>query len=123
MNNRAKLYQVPNARRIKEAVVRIEAQPYNFPPARSRAPRIGGSSSHFWCQLSGTLAAATGTWPSITPGTLTAQTIYSAATGSLVAIAGTHTIYNWWPTSFSASKTTLLLPNGNGTYDLAEQAC
>ena len=109
-------------RRIKTSTARVEAETRNYLPQK-REPRLSGGGGHFWCQLSGTLAAATGTWPSLTAGSLAGQTVYSSATGSLVALSGTYTILNWWPTSFASGKTTLLLPNGNGTYDAPEQAC
>ena len=121
--NKKLIYGVPTRRRVQEAVVRVENQPYNFPPGKRRTPRLGGFSGHLWCQLSTTIAAATGTWGSLTPGTLTGQTVYSTATGVQIALPNTYKIINWWPTSFASGKTTLLLPNGNGTYDISEQAC
>jgi hypothetical protein len=111
------------ARRIRAATVRTEQKPYRFKPQEPRAPRLGPPSGHYWCALSTTIAAATGSVGSRTPGTLASQTVYSTATGSDVALPGTYTIKNWWPTSFPGSKTTLLLPAGNGAFDLAEQAC
>ena len=77
----------------------------------------------FWCHLSGTLAAATGTWPSLTAGSLASQTIYSSSTGSLVALSGTHTVINWYATAFASGKTTALRPAGNGSYEVLEQDC
>lgn len=111
-----------SARRIGSATTRIENQPYDYVPT-VRAPRLQGGSGGFWFQPSSTLAAATGTFPSLTAGSLASQTVYSSATGSLVALSGTYTVLNWWPTSFAASKMTALRPVGNGSFEVLEQAC
>lgn len=110
-------------KRIKTAVVRSEGQPYNFAPAMPRGPRISGASGHLWCQFSGTLNGATGSWPSLTPGSLSSQTVYTSNNGALTAQPGTRKVWNWYSTSFTTGKTTLLLPNGDGSCDVAEQDC
>lgn len=112
--------QATTARRIKAATSRIESQPYDFQPGR-RTPRLTATSTHGWCQLGSSLNAATGTWPSITPTTTTA-TVYINVNGSLSSI-GSKTLYNWRNVSWSANKTTLVLPNGNGTWDIDDQDC
>ena len=76
----------------------------------------------YWCQLSSTLAAATGTWPNLTAGSLSGQTVYSSATGSLVSM-GTFTVLNWYATSFASGKTTALRPTGGGDMEVIDQNC
>ena len=111
-------------RRVKQATVRVEKQPYDFRnPVRT--PRTAGGSTVgvFWCQLTGTISAASGTWGSLTLGELTGQTVYRVSGGAQVKVSTNATIYNSWPTSFAASKTTSLQANGDGTYSLDNQAC
>jgi hypothetical protein len=113
---------ISEARRVRGAVVRLESLPRDY-GGQVRGPRLGGASGHLWVQPTTTIAAATGAWGSQTPGTLTGQTIYSTGTGVQVALQGAYKVVNWWPTSVVAGKTTLLLPNGNGSFDVAEWSC
>lgn len=109
-------------RRIKGAVNRLESQPYRF-GAPVRTPRLGGASQILWCQFGSSMGAASGTWPSIAPGSLSGVTIYRPVNGSLVPIAGTWKVYNWYPVTFSAGKTTAVSACGDGTFQVIEQAC
>lgn len=77
---------------------------------------------HFWCQLSGSLGPATGTWPSITATSTTAN-VYVGSSTSLTLYASSATIYNRRNVTWAASKTTLLLPNADGSYDIDDQDC
>lgn len=110
------------ARRLKAAATRLENQPYD-PGAAYRPPRLGGPSGHGWCQLASSLGPATGTWPSLTPTSVTGVTIYREQGGSLVALSGTFKLYNWRSVTWSAGKTTFVVPNGDNTWDIVDQDC
>jgi hypothetical protein len=109
-----------NARRLKATVQRVEQQPYGFASGR-RLPRAIGGAADLWCQLSGTLGAATGTWPSITATTTTADVYRGTPTG-LSLVASGATIYNWRNVSWSAAKTCYLVPSADG-YAIVDQDC
>lgn len=85
----------------------------------------GGSSSAAWglCQLSSTLAAATGTWPSITPQTQSSISIYEPASGSLSLISSSSVIYNWRNVSWAAAKTSYVTKGLDGTWSIVDQDC
>ena len=109
---------VSNARRLQNTISRVEQQPYDF-TSPTRAPRLTGQSNYLCCQVSSTLAAGTGTFPNITPGKVTNQTIYmpsqNPSTGafSLTAIALTNsTVLNYSATSFATGKFTRVVPSG-----------
>lgn len=109
-------------RRIKGTVGRVEANPYAF-GAGPRQPRLGGASQVLWCQLTSALNPATGTWPSITPTSVTGQTIYRLQRGQLVALPGTWTVYNVYPAQFLTGKTTAVSACGDGTFQVIDQNC
>lgn len=111
-----------NARRLHSTVQRVEQTPYNLMSTR-RIPRAAGGSSHAFCQLSSSLGPATGTWPSITPTTRTGATVYADVNGTLTALPGTYTLRNWRDVTWAASKTTLLLPNSSGGFNVVDQDC
>lgn len=114
-----------NARHVGEAVRRIKQQPYVTTSGR-RQPRPGVSMN--WClfQLSSTLSAATGTWPSITPTTQSNVSCYQPSTisgSSSLQLIGTFTVQNWRNVSWSASKTSHGVLNGDGTVTILDQDC
>lgn len=113
---------ISNARRLKSAVQRTEQEPYDFTSTR-RLPRIGAVGGHGWCQLGSTLNPATGSWGSITPTSQTGITIYCLIDGTPTAIPGTHKVYNWRNVTWAPSKTTYVVPNGDGTWDVVDQDC
>lgn len=75
------------------------------------------------CQLGSSLGPATGTWPSLTPTTQTGVNLYQPLGGSLVKIASSQKIYNWRNVTWAASKTTLVLVAGDGTWAVEDQDC
>lgn len=110
------------ARRILGATRRIEGQVYDFTPDR-RLPRLGGASQILWCQLPSALAAATGTWPNLTPTSVTGVTIYRSVNGALVALSGTWKVYNYYSVGFVTGKTTSVTACGDDTFQVVEQSC
>lgn len=111
-----------NARRLKQSVQRVEQTPYEF-GATKRAPRLGGASQILWCQLPSSLAAATGTFPSITPSSVTGVTIYRPVNGALVALPGTWKVYNFSGTALVTGKKTEVSACGDGTFQVVVQDC
>ena len=107
-----------NARRIISTVQRVEQQPYDMTPRR-REPRLGGGDVYLCCHVSGTLAAATGTWPSLTAGKVTGQQVYQAVLASngtdytLTPLpSSSSTINNFSATSFVTGKMTVVRRTG-----------
>jgi hypothetical protein len=82
----------------------------------------GGSTRSYWCRTSGTVAVATGTWPSLTPTTFTAD-VYVSHSGALASVATGATIYWWYKDTAAANKLVGLIPNGDGTYDARHDSC
>lgn len=109
-------------RRIKGSVTRVESQPYQF-GGPIRTPRLGGASQVLWCQLPSALAGSTGTWPTITPSSVTGVTIYAPVNGALVALPGTFKVYNWYATTFNTSKMTAVTACGDGSFQVLNQDC
>jgi hypothetical protein len=82
----------------------------------------GGAVRSYWCRTPGTVAVATGTWPSLTPTTFTAD-VYLSDSGALTSFATGATIYWWYKDAAAANKLVGLLPNGDGTYDARHDSC
>ena len=81
----------------------------------------GGSGADLWCQLGGSLGPATGSWPSITATTTTAN-VYQGSGTSLSLVSSGATIYNRRNVTWAASKTTFLVPSGSG-FAIVDQDC
>lgn len=120
-----------NLRKIRSAVGRVDQQAYDFAAGR-RLPRGGGGGQvYLCCRLTGSLAAATGTFPGLTPGRLNSQQVYIASydagadTYSLVAIGGADaTVLNYTGASFVTGKTTRVSPAGPaGAFCVDVQDC
>lgn len=125
MSSNAKIYGVPNQRRVREAVVRIENQPYNFAPAKQRAPRLAGGTALLYCVPSGGIVAGTPPPGGTRGGPLTAQTIYASKQGSggYTVLPGTYSIWNPHSTPVVTGRQATLKQNGDGTYDVVTQDC
>ncbi len=80
----------------------------------------GGASVCFANNL--TLGAATGTWPSITPTSTTAD-VYKIVTGALVLVTAGATIYNFLPSATDSAKRQVLGVVGDGTFTVISQSC
>jgi len=81
----------------------------------------GGGAGAFWAESPG-FAAATGTWPALTPD-FDAADVYQDVSGSLVLVATGATIYWWYKDASTAGKLLMVLPNGDGTYDAILDSC
>jgi hypothetical protein len=84
-------------------------------------PSGGAGQGAFFAMSSSGSWGATGSWPSLTPGSISA-TVYQA-TGTTLTSLGTFTIYNWFPASPVASKVILVEPDNTGNYVVVTQSC
>ena len=80
----------------------------------------GGTVGAYFC-LPTALGGATGTWPTLTPGSQS-LTVYQVVSGALSSV-GTATVQNWYPAATVASKVLKVTPNGDGTYSAEAQSC
>ncbi len=119
-----------NIRRIVGATARLEQQPYDYVPG-VRLPRLSSGSTYLCCRLGSTLNAATGTFPSLTPGKILNQQIYEPSQNantnafSLAAISDTNsTVLNYTNTSFNTNSTTVVMSSGiSNVYCAIVQDC
>jgi hypothetical protein len=68
------------------------------------------------------LAAATGTWPSITP-TSTTAAVYKVSGGALVLVDASATVYNFEPDPTDSTKRQPLGKNADDSYSVLTQSC
>jgi hypothetical protein len=80
----------------------------------------GGGVGAYFC-LPTSLGGASGTWPTLTPGSQS-LTIYQVVSGALSSV-GTATVYNFYPAATVASKVLQVEPNGDGSYSAVAQSC
>lgn len=112
-----------NAARIKATIKRVEGQEYPGKKPR-RLPRLSSQSGVFFCVLSAQLDPPTGSWPTLTPGNLSTQTLYQSVNQELLALTDTFTVLNYdIGVTYAASKVTTLIPNGDGTFSVVTQVC
>jgi hypothetical protein len=106
-------------RDLTQRVSRLEQNQWN---ATSPNGGNGGSGANAFYALSSSGSwGATGTWPSLTPGSISA-TVYQMQ-GTMATSLGTYTIYNWFPASPVNSKVMFLAPDGNGNFVVVSQSC
>jgi hypothetical protein len=99
--------------------IRAAAQNARNAYAQAQPGGTGGSGVYFCLPTS--LAGATGTWPSLTPGSQSLA-VYQVNAGALVSV-GTATVYNFYPAATSASLVLSVTPNGDGTFSAVAQSC
>lgn len=81
----------------------------------------GGTSGAFFC-FPTSLAAATGTWPTITPASQSLA-VYQVVSGALTSVSASATVYNFYKAAATASRIASCVANGDGTYSLTAQSC
>lgn len=83
----------------------------------------GGASGHYVCMTpsSGTFEA-TGTWPSLTPGSFTAD-VYKSDSGALVLVAEEADVYCYYPASPANDKVVTLAACGDGSFGVLGESC
>jgi hypothetical protein len=92
--------------------------------ANQQYPSFGAgvSGSALFCQPSGIVSGATGSWPTLSPISFTAD-VYSVSGTTITILAASATIYNWFPASLAASKVVYVVPDGAGNYVAVTQSC
>lgn len=114
-----KLYVGP---RTRAAVIAVEKMVRDPDTRQSRRAVVPGSVSGCYYCLPTTLGAATGSWPTLTAATQTLD-IYQDQAGTLVKIASSQIVQNWYPAAPAASKVAKVTPTGYGSWDLEAQSC
>jgi hypothetical protein len=90
-----------------------------------QTPSGGGAPTPtvaLWCKTPGSVAAATGSFPTLTASSFTAD-IYKDAGGTLTLVASSATVRWWYKDTAAASKLVPVLPNGDGTYNALAESC
>jgi hypothetical protein len=82
----------------------------------------GGGAGAFFCMPSGTFSGASGTWPTLTPASFTAD-VYQMVSGALTLVTASATIYNGFPASLTASLVCFVAADGAGGYVVVSQSC
>jgi hypothetical protein len=81
----------------------------------------GGGGSLYLTRCPG-VAAASGTWPTLTPSSYTAD-VYDTAGGSLVLVQASATIYWWYLDGADEGKLAPVAKNSDGTYYAVLDTC
>jgi hypothetical protein len=89
--------------------------------AGSGGPSSGGGGSLYWCRTPGSVAAASGTWPAITPSTFTAD-VYIDAGGLTLQYSGA-TIRWFYKDTEVVNKLVPCMSNNDGTFDAIASSC
>jgi hypothetical protein len=82
----------------------------------------GGMQQVCWCRTPGSVSAATGSWPSLTPATFSAD-IYQDTGGTLTQVASSATVRWFYKDTAAANKLVPCFPNPDGTYDAVAESC
>jgi len=82
----------------------------------------GGDVRAYWCRTPGAVAAATGTWPTLTATPFTAD-VYKDVAGTMTLEATGATVRWWYKDTAVVNKLVPCLPNGDGTYDALADSC
>lgn len=109
---------------IRGLADRLARAETNIQAVRTTPGGGGGSSgTAFWCKSpGGGVAAATGTWPSLTAATFTADVYFDSA-GTQTLYASGATIRWWYKDADPGNRLMPLTPNGDGTYDGIADSC
>ena len=83
-------------------------------------PQGSAAGAAYFC-LPTSLAGASGSWPSLTPGSQS-LTVYQVQ-GTTITSQGTFTVYNWYPAAAAASKVLQVTPDGAGNFVAVAQSC
>jgi len=83
----------------------------------------GGGGGVCFSMAGVVIAAATGSFPTLTPGSVTGQTVYSLIGGTPTAVSTNATVYNQMQAATVVTKTIMLGMNPDGTYSAIAQSC
>ncbi len=110
-------------RYLQDLIPQLRAAAQSARTAGATYGSSGGSSGGtYFCQPGSTVSGATGTWPSLTPISFTADVYVTAGSSGVLSMASA-TVYNWFPASLAASKVCFVLPDGSGTFVVVTQSC
>ena len=106
---------------IQAAIGRLQQVAIN-PPASQ--PGGGGNGSVYWAQAPSAIAAATGSWPTLTPTSFTSD-IYCEVGGTLTLQAASQTVYWFYKDIAAISSLIPVEPSagGGGAWDAIGNSC
>ncbi len=84
---------------LQAAIGRLQQPAYN--PAGGQGGSSGGGGTLCWAHAPSTIAAATGSWPTLTPSTFTSD-VYQDVAGTLTLVASSQTV-RWFYKDSAAS--------------------
>jgi hypothetical protein len=86
--------------------------------------RVSNTSNNsvYFCQPTGTVSGASGTWPTVTPAGFTAD-IYIASGDTLTLFESGAQCYNWYGSGLVADKTCYMVQDDTGAYVVVTQSC
>jgi hypothetical protein len=82
----------------------------------------GGGGSLCWARTPSSVSAATGTWPSLTPSSFTAD-VYRRTGTDLALVKEDATIYWWYLDGADSGKLVPCVKNADGSYDAVVDSC
>jgi hypothetical protein len=110
-------------RLIQDLTVQLRAATQQARTASGGGYGTGGGGGVFYCRAPSSGSwGATGTWPTLTAGSFTAD-IYQANGATLAKIATAATVNNWYPASPAVSKVIEVAQDGSGAYVTVAQSC
>jgi hypothetical protein len=118
----AEIQIVELKRRLADAEARIARLELMLNQMTGGGGGGGGTLGSFWCRSPG-FAAATGTWPTITPASNASVTIYQSVGGALVSYASSQTVYWYYKDASTVNKLMAVSQNTDGTWDALLDSC
>ncbi len=109
------------ARYLQDLLDQIRNAAQNARNAYNQAQPSGASAGAAYVCYPTSLAGASGSWPSLTPGSQS-LTVYQVQ-GTSITSVGSFTVYNWLPAALVASKVAYCLPDGAGNFITISQSC
>lgn len=110
-------------RQLRDMVQQLRAVQQQSHGGGGSEPTLGsGGSGAYFCVPSGTVGGASGTWPSLTPSSFTAD-VYSMVAGSLTLVTTSATVFNGFPAGLAAGLVCFVVPDNAGNYVVVTQSC
>lgn len=113
------------SRRLAHAEARIASAEQNVSKLWNNAGGGGGGGTGkaYWCKSpSGGIAAATSTWPTLSPASFTAD-VYQDVAGTLTLFSAGATVYWWFKDTDSGNRLIPCTANGDGSFDAVANSC
>lgn len=110
-------------RRLADASARIDRAELMLGQRGGGAGGGGGASAYYVCMTPASGSwEATGTWPTSTPGSFTAD-VYKVVGGAHTLVVEDATIYNDYFASPANSKLVTITPCGDGSFGILGESC